>query len=129
MRASFGSHDPNLLGRGDREGKPVVVLFQPGAQIQIVAIHGIGDHPGNGDLCLLDPLHHRSRELTLRLKRDAVRNPGFCAASAVCQPVARQIQLPVEQRVTTAADVGEKYPDLTILDVFGAATLLMGHAC
>jgi site-specific DNA recombinase len=59
--ASFGSHYPNLLGRGDRKRKPVVVLFQPGAQIQIVAIHGIGNHPGHGDLCLMDPLHHRSR--------------------------------------------------------------------
>src|SRR5712691_1283623 len=39
--------------------KPVVVLFQPGAQVQIVAIHGIGHHPGHSDLCLMHPLHHR----------------------------------------------------------------------
>jgi hypothetical protein len=42
---------------------------------------------------------------------------------------ARQIEFPVEQRVATAADIGEKNPDLTILDLFGAATILMGHAC
>jgi len=77
----------------------------------------------------MDPFHHRSRQLTLRLKADGFRNPGFFAASAVCQPVARKIEFPVEQRVTTAADVGEKDPDLTILDLFGAATLLMRRAC
>jgi hypothetical protein len=43
--------------------------------------------------------------------------------------VTRKIQFPVQQRVTTVADVGEKDPDLTILDLFGAATILMSHAC
>ena len=41
----------------------------------------------------------------------------------------RKIQLSVEQRVTTAADVGEKDPYLTRLDLFGAATILMRRAC
>src|SRR5439155_11505309 len=31
--ASFGSHHPNLFGRGDSQGKPVLVVFQPGSQI------------------------------------------------------------------------------------------------
>src|SRR6266568_2243710 len=108
--ASLSRHDPKLLGRGDRQGKPVPVVFQPGAQVQIVAIHSIGHHPGDGDLRLMHPFHHRPGQLTLRLKADGLRNADFFAASAILQPVARKIEFPVEQRVATAADIGEKDP-------------------
>src|SRR5229473_7100524 len=77
----------------------------------------------------MDPFHHRSRQLALRLKADGLRNAGFFAASAVCQPVARKIEFPVEQRMATSADIGEKDPHLTIFDLFGAATILMRRAC
>ncbi len=109
--------------------KPVVVVFQPGAQVQIVAIHGIGHDPGHGDLRLMQPFHHRPGQFTLRLKADGLGNAGFFAASAVLQPVPGKIEFPVEQRVATAADIGEKDPDLTIFDLFGAATILRGHSC
>ena len=69
--------------------KPVLMVFQPGSQVQIVAIHGIGDDPGHRDLCLMHPFHHRSGQFTLGLKNDGVRNTGFFAASAIFQPVAR----------------------------------------
>ena len=55
--------------------------------------------------------------------------PAFSQRARSARKSARKIKFPVEQRVTTAADVGEKDPDLTILDLFGAATLLMCHAC
>jgi hypothetical protein len=129
QRASLSRHDPNRFGRGDRQGKPVLMVFQPGSQVQIVAIHSIGDDPGHGDLCLMHAFHHRSRQLTLRLKADSLRNTNFFAASAIFQPVARKIEFPVEQRVAKSADVGEKDPDLTILDLFGAATILTRHSC
>ncbi len=58
----------------------------------------------------MHPFHHRSRQFTLRLKADGLRNADFFAASAICQPVPGKIEFPVEQRVTTAADVGEKDP-------------------
>jgi len=77
----------------------------------------------------MHPFHHRSRQFTLRLKADGLRNTDFFAASAIFQPVARKIEFPVEQRVAKAADVGEKDPDLTIFDLFGAATLLMRYSC
>jgi hypothetical protein len=67
--------------------KPVLVVFQPGAQVQIVAIHGIGDDPGDGDLRLMHPFHHRPGQLTLRLKADGLRNADFFAASAILQEV------------------------------------------
>jgi len=65
------------------------MVFQPGSQVQIVAIHGIGDDPGHRDLCLMHPFHHRSGQFTLRLKADGLGNTGFFAASAIFQPVAR----------------------------------------
>jgi hypothetical protein len=55
--------------------------------------------------------------------------PTFSQRARSCRKSTRKIQLPVEQRVTTAADVGEKNPDLTILDLFGAATILTCHSC
>jgi len=77
----------------------------------------------------MHPFHHRSRQFTLGLKTDALRNTGFCAASAILEPVARKIEFSIEQRVAQAADVGEKDADLTILDLFGAATILTCDSC
>ena len=74
--------------------KPVVVVFQPGAQVQIVAIHGIGHDPGHGDLRLMQPFHHRPGQFTLRLKADGLGNAGFFAASAVLQKVGGEDRVP-----------------------------------
>ena len=97
----LGSHHSNLFGRGDSQGKPVLVVFQPGSQIQIVAIHRIGDDPGHGDLCLMHTFHHRSGQFTLRLETDGFRDAGFFATSAIFQKV------DAEDKVRGRAEYGQ----------------------
>ena len=46
----------------------------------------------------------------------------------VLAPVQGQIQLTVNQAMTTRGDVGEKDADLTILDFPSGATILQPHA-
>jgi hypothetical protein len=111
MRASLGSHHANLFGRGDRKSKPVVVVFQPGAQIQIVAIHGRGSDPGHGDLCLMHSLHHRVFPVhTWSENRRWKTRPAFSQRGRSSRKSARKIEFAVEQRVAKAANVGEKDP-------------------
>src|SRR5439155_19404056 len=74
---SSEGHDPHFFRVGDSEHIPVSMIFEPGSQIQIVSIDAICHDPVNGDLCLLQTLHHPPRQLTLRLKMDGFMNPGF----------------------------------------------------
>ena len=76
----------------------------------------------------METLHHFPRQFTLGVKTDGFRNPGLFTARAVFHPMARQVEFTIQQRVAQRADVGQKHPHLTIFDLFGAPTILLGHS-
>jgi len=78
---------------------PVSLIFQPGSQIQVVSIDRICHDPINGNLCVVQALHHSPRQLTLGLKTDGFRNPNLFAARAVFHPMTREVEFTVQQRV------------------------------
>src|SRR6266487_122512 len=111
MRTPLGSHHSNLFGRGDSQGKPVLVVFQPGAQIQMVAIHGKGSDPGHGDLCLMHTFHHRVFPVhTSSGNRRWKTMPAFSQRARSSRKSARKIKSAVEQSMAKVADGGEKDP-------------------
>jgi hypothetical protein len=50
----------------------------------------------------------------LRLARegDFFRYLGLGASASICGPVVRQIERPVDERLTVPAGIGQKHPDL-----------------
>jgi hypothetical protein len=105
------------------------MVLTPGAQVQIAAIHGVGYYPGNGDLSVPNAFQHVYCLLWLSLEAHRLWDVGSQTSSRVLDSVEGQIEFTVNQGMAARRDVGEKNPHLTILDLFGAATLLLCHAC
>jgi hypothetical protein len=59
---------------------------------------------------------------------DRLRNVGCLTALPILAPVQGQIQLTVNQGMSTRRDVGEKDANLAILDLPGDSTLVQPHA-
>jgi len=125
---SVRGHDPNgfIAGHGQHIG--IAMRFQPGAQIQVAPIDRISHDPGNGAARLLHTLEHLDCQFRLGLEAYRLRNMGGSTALPILAPVQGQIQLTVNQAMSTPRDVGQKDADLTILDLPGGATLLQPYA-
>jgi hypothetical protein len=125
---SVRGHDPNGFIAGHGQHRVIRMRFQPGPQIQVAAIDRISHDPGNGATRLLHALEHLDRQFWLGLEAHRLRNMGGATAIPILAPVQGQIQLTVNQGMSTRRDVAQKDPNLTILDLPGGSTLLQPHA-
>src|ERR1700757_1738401 len=62
-----------------------------------------------------------------RGKRHRPGDPRRRSARAILRPALRQIQFAIDQRVPATAGIGEKHPNLAVLDAPGGAAVLPRH--
>ena len=81
--------------------------LEPGAQVQVAAIHRIGHHPGDGNRSLEDPLHHLHRQF--RFGPEAHRPRDACSLTPlmILYPVQRQIEFAVNERMSFGRHIGQ----------------------
>jgi hypothetical protein len=82
---------------------------------------------GYGTAHLLYALEHLDCQFRLGLEAHRLRNMGGQTSLRVLAPVQGQIQLTVNQAMSTCRDVAEKDADLTLLDLPGGSTILRSH--
>jgi len=72
-------------------------------------------------------LEHLARQLGLRGKRLLLGDPRALTALAVVRPSLRHREGTIQQGMALPTGIGQKHPNLAILDPAGCATLLARH--
>src|SRR6516165_4849239 len=98
------------------------------AQRVVSAIDAVADYPGAGHAGGERTIQHGASQLGLGREGDRRGHAGRRAALAVGGPVFRQVECPADQRLAVAAGIGEKDPDLAVLDAPRSAGILALHA-
>jgi hypothetical protein len=127
--SSLSSHDPNGFITGDRQHVGRAMGLQPGAQVQVPAIHAISHHPGNGDLSLEDPLEHLHRQFRFGLEAHRCRDARLLTPLQIFCPIEGKREFAVDERMAFGCDVGEKDADLTVLHLSGGPAILHLDPC
>jgi site-specific DNA recombinase len=118
---------PQRLGGLDRQHIGDTPLLQEGAQARVAAVDLIGGHPPGRHARLQRALQHRLGQLRLGRKADPLGHVRLRTAPGVGDPLLGQVQLPVHQRPTLSAGIGEEHADLAVLDPPGGARILALH--
>ena len=108
--------EPGIAGHGHHVVD--VLLVQPGPQSGVVAVGLVRGEPRHGLPAVggQQPLEHALGQLRLGGELDLVADPGLRAAWPIVGPGLRQVQLPVDQRPPARGHVGQKHPELAVLD-------------
>ncbi len=120
---------PHGFIAGDGQHVGGLRRFQPDASVQIPTLDGIGNDPGKRNLRLPKALDHLSGQFTFGLKANGVGNTCLPTPLLILSPAQGKIQFPIQQRVAFDAGVGEKDPDLTVLNLARRPTLLLCDTC
>jgi len=73
-------HYPDGFVAGDSQHVGIPMRLEPGAQVQIIPIDGISDHPRDGDLGVPNALEHASRQFRLGLEANRWRDSHCLSA-------------------------------------------------
>lgn len=99
-------------------------VLQRGPQVRVAPIDLVAGHPGHEDVGIQGAADHTGGECGFRGEAHSLGYPGGLAAGRVPGPGARNIQFPVDRRVTARGGVGEVDGDLAVLDASGGAGVL-----
>ena len=127
-RASAVNH-VDLYPRGGRDGQHVAqpTAFDGRGQLRVTAVDLVPGHPPRSHAGVQRALDHRYGQRRLGREAHLLGHPGARAPLGVVRPRARQVQLPVDQRVATLAGVGQVDGDLAVLDAPGRPRVLALH--
>jgi hypothetical protein len=103
--------------------------FEPDAQVQIPAIHRIGDDPGEGNPRFPQAFNHQLGQLTLRLKARLFGNPCLPTALRIVKLFFGQIQFAINEGMSSYAHIAQKDANLTVFHSAGRSTILLFDAC
>src|SRR5258707_15269322 len=103
--------------------------FQPGTQVQVAPIDRISYPPGKGHLSLPDAFEHLLSQFTLRLKTHSFRNIRFSTPLRVFYPRQGKIEFPINEGMPSRRHIGEKHPDLAVLELPCRPAVLHLDAC
>lgn len=126
--ADFARAGGDLVVAGDGEDVAELPLLQRGAQVRVGAVDLVAGHPGGADSGVQGAADHAGGECGFRGEADAIGYPGGPAAGRVLGPGARDIQFPVDSRVSARGGVDEVDRDLRVFDPPGRAGVLPLHA-
>src|SRR5919109_2844232 len=120
----FACAGGDLVVAGDSENVAELSLLQCGPQVRVASVDLVSCHPGRRDAGVYCTADHAGGECGFRGEVDAVGYPGGSAAGFVFRPGAREVQLPVDRRVSARSGVGKVDGDLAVLDAPGGAGVL-----
>jgi hypothetical protein len=103
---------------------PDLPLLQIAAQSRVPTIDLVGGDPPGGHAAIQGAQDHARGQRGLGRERRILRYSGRRAPIGIARPGARQVELAVDQRVPDCGGVGQKHPDLGVLDPAGGAGVL-----
>src|SRR5207248_3422222 len=104
------------------------LLLQEAAQVRAVAVDRVGDDPADRQTGSLGALNHPLGQFRFGLKGDRLGDMGGVSTRQIGTPVLGQVQLAVDESMTTGGDVGEKDADLAVFDTPGEPAILGSDA-
>ena len=101
--------------------------LQPQPQVAVVAVDLVPSDPAEGHSRFQRPLQHPPGQLRLGAECHLLRHPSLSPPFQVISPHPRQVEFPVQQGPPLGRGVGQKYPDLAVLDPPRRAAILPLH--
>ena len=101
--------------------------LQPQPQVAVVAVDLVPSDPAEGHSRFQRPLQHPPGQLRLGAECRFLRHPSLSPPFQVISPHPRQVEFPVQQGPPLGRGVGQKYPDLAVLDPPRRAAILPLH--
>ena len=101
--------------------------LQPQPQVAVVAVDLVPSDPAEGHSRFQRPLQHPPGQLRLGAECHFLRHPSLSPPFQVISPHPRQVEFPVQQGPPLGRGVGQKYPDLAVLDPPRRAAILPLH--
>ena len=116
------------LVRADRQRIGLAARLQHLTQAGIDAIERVRQNPSAGDARIERRGDEIARHLDLGGEADRFGHIGRRPALLVIRPAFRKVEPPVDQRLSEPARIGEKHPDLRVLNPAGRSRILPRRA-
>src|SRR5215217_3878426 len=105
----------------------LLVLFEEHPKTPAVAVYGVGYHPPRLHSRIQSPTKHLFGQLGLGAHLHLLGYPSLLTSLPVIGPLLGQIQLPVDESLSSAGGVGQKHPNLAVLPLADGASVLAFH--
>src|SRR5699024_2983218 len=125
QRCCAGGHDGVVFGYGQYVMHATGLQTMP--QLVVGTIHGVTGGPLGLDARIQGTANHRSSQFWFSVHAPMIGNPGLGAAVRVIDPCLGDIEFSVYKGASMLGGVGQKYPDLAILDSACRPGILPGH--
>src|SRR5688572_17063602 len=99
-------------------------LFEEHPKAPAVAVYRVGHHPRRLHARLQSPTKHLFSQVGLGTHPDLLGYPGPFATLLIFGPLLGQIQLPVDEGLSSLRSVGHKHPHLAVLPLADGTGIL-----